>query len=194
MTKKCKQRQKNDKEEKKVIMTKKDKRNKKEKKVRKENTKKAEEIKEKEEEDKIEKLLEKICNEECKDGVETFTENGEKVDPFDDEAPLYYGNFGFKVDVDTGRILDWPDSKLYVKVNMRVMDTGFYDYYDKDNNKIYEEEGYAPNFLEISSKYCEDICFDTDANGFILGWKEKNVKEQIIEHLREYLLGEFDFN
>ena len=135
-----------------------------------------------------------VGNEDCEDGVETYTENGEKVDPFDDEAPLYYGNFGFKVDVDTGRILDWPDSKLYVKVNMRVMDTGFYDYYDKDNNKIYEEEGYAPNFLEISSKYCEDICFDTDANGFILGWKEKNVKEQIIEHLREYLLGEFDFN
>ena len=95
------------------------------------------------------------------------------------------------MDVDTGRILNWPDTKLYAKVNMRVMDTGFYNYLDKDNNKIYEAEGYAPGFLGLSPG--EDICFDTDVNGYILGWKEKKIKEQIIEYLRKHLLGEFDF-
>ena len=214
MDKKCKQRPKNNKDEKKVnktkkIKDKKDKRIKLEKKVKKE-IKKEEEIKEKEkekekEEDKNKKLLEKIykvkyvsvCvgNEECQDGVETFRENGEKVDPYDWKVPLYYGNFHFTVDVDTGRILDWPDSKLYVKVNMRAIDTGSYDFYDKDDNKIYEEQGYVPDFLGISSPaYGDDICFDTDANGFILDWKEKNIKEQIIKHLRKYLLDEFDID
>ena len=135
-----------------------------------------------------------VGNEDCDDGVEIFRENGEKLDPFDDEAPLYYGNFHFTVDVDTGRILDWPDAKLYAEVNMRAIDTGSYDFWDKDDNKIYEEQGYVPDFLGISSQaYGDDICFDTDVNGYILGWKEKKIKEQIIEHLRKYILDEFNY-
>ena len=90
---------------------------------------------------------------------------------------MHYGNFGFNVDIDSGRILDWPDTKLYVKVNKRVQDSGFYDFYVKDNNKIYETEGYVPNFLGIISKgYGDNILFDTDVNGFILAWKEKMIK------------------
>ena len=170
----------------------------KEKKLKKKANKKAEIEKEEKEEDNKKKILRKIYkvkylevyvgNEECRDGVEIFRENGEKLDPFDDEAPLYYGDFGFKVDIDTGKILNWSDAKLYAKVNMRVMDTGFYNYLDKDNNKIYEDEGYAPSFLCLSPG--EDICFETDVDGYILGWKEENIKEQIIEYLREFLLGE----
>ena len=204
MVKKGKQKPKNDKDEKKVSKKKKDKRNKLEKKVKKETTKKEEEIKEKEE-DKNKKLLEKIykvkylsvCvgNEDDCDGVETFRENGEKVDPYDFKVPLYYGDFHFAVDVDIGRILDWPDTKLYSKVNIRAIDTGSYDFYDKDDNKIYGEVGYVPDFLGISSPaYGDNICFETDVNGFILDWKEKKIKEQIIKHLKKYLLSEFDFN
>ena len=107
---------------------------------------------------------------------------------------MYYGNFHFTEDVDTGRILDWPDAKLYAEVNMRAIDTGSYDFWDKDDNKIYEEQGYVPDFLGISSQaYGDDICFDTDINGYILGWKEKKIKEQIIEHLRKYILDEFNY-
>ena len=178
------------------------------KKIKKKNSKKTEETIEKEEtkekEDKNKKLLEKIYkvkylsvyvgNEDCDYGVETFRENGEKVDPYDKEVPLYYGDFHFVVDIDTGRILEWPDTKLYVEVNMRAIDTGSYDFYDKDDNKIYEEQGYVPDFLGISSPaYGDDICFNTDINGFILDWKEKNIKEKNIKHLRKNLLDEFDF-
>ena len=110
MVKKCKQKPKKDKYEKDVNKTKKDIRNKKEKKDKKETIKKEEKIIEKEEKEKNKKLLEKIykvkylsvCvgNEDCDDGVEIFRENGEKLDPFDDEVPLYYGNFHFTVDVE----------------------------------------------------------------------------------------------
>ena len=103
------------------------------------------------EKDKKEEIIEKINkvkylmvyvgNEDCDDGVETYRENGEEVGRDEEEPPLNYGDFGFKVDVDTGKIMDWPDKKLYVKVHMRAIDTGFYTFCDKDNNKIYEIDG-----------------------------------------------------
>ena len=207
MGKKWKKRTKNDKDDQDVNKAKKEKRNKIDKKVKKENTEKEEEIKE-EEDDKKEKLLEKIYkvkyvsvyvgNENDDEGVETYRENGEKVGLYDEEdPPLFYSDFYFKVDVDTGRILDWPDTKLYVKVNIRVQDTGFYDFYDKHNNKIYEDSGYVPDFLDISCKgYGDDICFNTDINGYILDWKEKKIKKKIIKYLKDRLLGDdiFAFN
>ncbi len=203
MGKKWKQRQKKDEDGHDVNKAKRYKKNRIEKKVKKEKSKKEEEKKEKEE-DKKEKLKEKIYNlkylsvyvgnEDCDDGVETYRENGEKVGLDEEDPPLHYSDFGFKVDVDTGRILDWPDTKLSVKVNMRVQDTGFYDFYDKDNNKIYETSGYVPHFFDISSKgYGDNMCFDTDVNGFILDWKEKKVKKKIIEYLKEFLLDDDKF-
>ena len=204
MVKKGKQKQKNSKNKQVVNKSKKDKTNKKEKKVIKANTKKEEEKKEKEKEENKEKLLEKINkvrylnvnvgNEDCDDGVQIFTEKGKKVDPFDSKAPLLYSDFHFTVDIDTGKILDWPDTKLYAKVYMRAIDTGSFDYFDKDDNKIYEEYGYVPDFLGITSPaYGDTINFDTDVSGFILNWKEKKIKDQIIEHLKKRLLDEDDF-
>ena len=211
MVKKGKKEPKNAKNKKNINKTqtnKTNKKNKKEKKVTKENIKKPEKIKEKEkeenEEENIEKILEKINkvkylnvnvgNDGNEEDVEIFTEKGEKIDPFDDKAPLCYCNFHFTVDVDTGQILDWSKEKLYAKVNVRAIDTGSFDYFDKDNNKIYEEAGYVPDFLGITSPaYGDDICFNTDVNGFILDWKEKKIKEQIINHLRKYLLHENDY-
>jgi len=205
MGKKRKQKAKKDKIDQNVNKTKKDKRNKIEMKYKKENTKKTEDDKEEEieesKEDKKEKIIEKISkvkyvmvyvgNEEDDEGVETYRENGEKVDILEEKVPLNYGNFGFTLDVDTGKILDWPDTKLYVKVHLRAIDTGFYTFCDKDKNKIYEINGYVPDFFGISSPgYGDCINFDTDVNGFILDWKEKDIKNKIIKYMRFIMLGE----
>ena len=205
MGKKRKQKAKKDKIDQNVNKTKKDKRNKIEMKYKKENTKKTEDDKEEEieesKEDKKEKIIEKISkvkyvmvyvgNEEDDYGVETYRENGEKVDILEEKVPLNYGNFGFTLDVDTGKILDWPDTKLYVKVHLRAIDTGFYTFCDKDKNKIYEINGYVPDFFGISSPgYGDCINFDTDVNGFILDWKEKDIKNKIIKYMRFIMLGE----
>ena len=205
MGKKGKQKAKKDKIAQKVNKTKKDKRNKIEKKYMKESTKKTEDDKEEEIEeikgDKREKIIEKISkvkyvmvyvgNEEDDYGVETYRENGEKVDMLEEKVPLNYGNFGFTLDVDTGKILDWPATKLYVKVHLRAIDTGFYTFCDKDKNKIYEINGYVPDFFGISSPgYGDCINFDTDVNGFILDWKEKDIKNKIIKYMRFIMLGE----
>ena len=66
-----------------------------------------------------------VGNEDCDDGVKTYRENDEKVGLDEEEPPLNYDNFGFKFDIDTGRILDWPDTKLYVKAHIKAIDKTF---------------------------------------------------------------------
>ena len=128
-----------------------------------------------------------VGEEDCDDGVKAFDEQGNIITDRKD-IPLDYGNFNLKIDVDNGKIIDWPKKKISVKVYMRAKDTGFYNYYDKDNKLIYEESGYVPDFLGINHPaYGDDINFDTDLDGFILKWKEKNIKADIIKHLEKML-------
>ena len=128
-----------------------------------------------------------VGEEDCDDGVKAFDEQGNIITDRKD-IPLDYGNFNLKIDVDNGKIIDWPKKKISVKVYMRAKDTGFYNYYDKDNKLIYEESGYVPDFLGINNPaYGDDINFDTDLDGFILKWKEKNIKADIIKHLKKML-------
>ena len=128
-----------------------------------------------------------VGEEDCDDGVKAFDEQGNIITDRKD-IPLDYGNFNLKIDVDNGKIIDWPMKKISVKVYMRAKDTGFYNYYDKDNKLIYEESGYVPDFLGINNPaYGDDINFDTDLDGFILKWKEKNIKADIIRHLEKML-------
>ena len=128
-----------------------------------------------------------VGEEDCDDGVKAFDEQGNIITDRKD-IPLEYGNFNLKIDVDNGKIIDWPKKKISVKVYMRAKDTGFYNYYDKDNKLIYEESGYVPDFLGINNPaYGDDINFDTDLDGFILKWKEKNIKADIIKHLEKML-------
>ena len=128
-----------------------------------------------------------VGEEDCDDGVKAFDEQGNIITDRKD-IPLDYGNFNLKIDVDNGKIIDWPKKKISVKVYMRAKDTGFYNYYDKDNKLIYEESGYVPDFLGINNPaYGDDINFDTDLDGFILKWKEKNIKADIIKHLEKML-------
>ena len=128
-----------------------------------------------------------VGEEDCDDGVKAFDEQGNIFTDRKD-IPLDYGNFNLKIDVDNGKIIDWPKKKISVKVYMRAKDTGFYNYYDKDNKLIYEESGYVPDFLGINNPaYGDDINFDTDLDGFILKWKEKNIKADIIKHLEKML-------
>ena len=128
-----------------------------------------------------------VGEEDCDDGVKAFDEQGNIIKDRKD-IPLDYGNFNLKIDVDNGKIIDWPKKKISVKVYMRAKDTGFYNYYDKDNKLIYEESGYVPDFLGINNPaYGDDINFDTDLDGFILKWKEKNIKADIIKHLEKML-------
>ena len=135
------------------------------------------------------KYLEVNVSEECDDSVVAYDENGQKID--ENLSPLKSKDFNFKVDVDNGKILNWSDKKIFIKVYMKAKDTGLYKYYDKENKEIYKECGHVPYFLGINSPaYDDDINFDTDVNGFILKWNERNIKDKIIKYLQNIELND----
>ena len=111
---------------------------------------------------------------------EVYKENGERVH---EESLVAYS--GFKIDVDEGKITDWPEGKgMYLKLHIKVVDTGSYVFYDKNGNTIYSTWGYVPDFLGITSQsYGDYINFDTDIHGYIKDWKENNIKQKIIDYL-----------
>ena len=126
-----------------------------------------------------------VAEEDCFDGVKAYDEQGNMITDRKD-IPLDYGDFNIKIDVDNGKILDWPEKKISAKIYIRAKDTGFYNYYDKDNKVIYQESEYVPDFLGINQPaYGDDINFDIDLNGFILKWKEKNIKAEIVKYLEK---------
>ncbi len=76
----------------------------------------------------------------------------------------------------------------YLEAYIREIDSGSYLYMDKNKNKIYEEQGYVPDFLRFEEEaYGDDIVFHMDVNGFILKWKEKRIKDKLVKYLEEKL-------
>ena len=92
---------------------------------------------------------------------------------------------GFKIDVDERKILKWPEKGMHLKLCIKVCDTGSYSFSDKNGNTIYGTWGYAPNFLEIANGSWDGdyIIFETDIHRYIKGWKEKKIKQKIINYL-----------
>lgn len=120
------------------------------------------------------------------EGFQVYNEKGEKVG-YEDFG--MYG--GFAIDIDEGKIMEWPEKGLYLKLFIKVVDTGTYLFKDKDDITIYEESGYVPDVLGVNEDSFGDyINFDTDIHGNILGWKEKNMKQKIIDYLKKWMLHE----
>lgn len=81
-------------------------------------------------------------------------------------------NWKFTIDVETGKILGWPqgtDACVFYK----VCDQGIYEYKDVVGNLLYKEEwDYVPRFLQINEEGWNDYIFiDIDENGYIENWK-----------------------
>ena len=130
------------------------------------------------------------CDDGIDEGFEAYKENGEKVEH------EYFGMLqGFSIDIDEGKIMNWPEKGLYLKLYIKVVDTGTYVFEDKDHQTIYSESGYVPDILGINEKaYGDYINFDTDIHGNIVGWKEKNMKQKIIDYLKKRLIDANDNN
>ena len=130
------------------------------------------------------------CDDGLDEGFEAYKENGEKV-PYE----VFGMGDGFQIDVDEGKIMNWPEKGLYLKLFIKVVDTGTYVFSDEDNKTIFEESGYVPDILGINEPaYGDYINFDTDIHGNILGWQEKNMKEKIIDYLKIRCIGKDEEN
>ncbi len=94
---------------------------------------------------------------------------------YDDEDipydfPLRNGdNWSATVEVDTGKITEWPKGKTG-SMFMKVVDGGTYILRDESKNEVARiDEDYVPNSL-IPGEYGDYIHLEIDENGVITNW------------------------
>ena len=87
--------------------------------------------------------------------------------PFD--APLRIGDtWRATIDLDGGRILDWPEGKR-LSFYMKVCDSGAYALLDADRNVLARREDYVPNEL-LTGEYGDYLSLEIDETGKITNW------------------------
>lgn len=88
--------------------------------------------------------------------------------PFD--APMRIGDtWRATIDLDEGRILDWPAGKTLSMECMKVVDEGVYVLLDADRNEIARREDYVPNDL-LPGNYGDYLSLEIDETGRITNW------------------------
>lgn len=80
------------------------------------------------------------------------------------------------VEIDTGRILDWPTGKSG-SFYMKVCDSGTYILWDASGKHIAEIQGYCPNDL-IPGEYGDYIDLKINDDGIITNWPKTKSLEQ----------------
>jgi hypothetical protein len=76
------------------------------------------------------------------------------------------------VDMDTGKITDWPQGKAGT-LSMKVCDQGTYTLFDRAGNELARlENDYCPNRV-VPGEYGDYINLEIDATGTITNWIKK---------------------
>ena len=91
----------------------------------------------------------------------------------DGKMPLRHGdNWRFTIDVDDGRIVDWPRGNT-AKVFYKVCDAGVYTIQDDEFKVIMRRENsYVPSSLCIGENgYGDYMGLEINEDGFIQGWR-----------------------
>ena len=75
------------------------------------------------------------------------------------------------IDVDTGKILDWPQGTV-ASVHYKVCDEGGYTLLDKNRNLILYYEGYVPKCMcPGGDGFGDYVIMTIDGDGVIEGWE-----------------------
>ena len=85
------------------------------------------------------------------------------------ELPCFKnGMVVFRVDIDTGKIIDFPDD-VEINVDMKVVDEGIYEIFGPDGGSIKRlEDGYVPNGV-IPGEYGDYVDLKI-SKGHITNW------------------------
>lgn len=79
------------------------------------------------------------------------------------------------IDLETGKIREWPADAGYQELHMKVCDEGRYYLIDGEGNPIAaREQEYVPSFFP-GDHYGDYIIFKIGADGVIDGWSRKAV-------------------
>ncbi|MGI9525904.1 MAG: hypothetical protein ACR2MS_02210 [Weeksellaceae bacterium] len=89
------------------------------------------------------------------------------------------------IDLDTGKIKDWPSGNTVV-IHDKVNDMGSYYLLDSHNDVIFsvDEDSYVPDFLQINDYGFGDyVLFSVEEDGKIYRWPGK---DKVMEWFTEY--------
>ena len=75
------------------------------------------------------------------------------------------------VEIDTGRILDWPKGKTG-DMCMKVCDSGLYTLFGPGGHKIAELDGYVPHGV-VPGEYGDYINLKINSDGIITNWPKQ---------------------
>lgn len=89
--------------------------------------------------------------------------------------------WSISVEIDTGKIVGWPEGIEPREIYMKVVDEGVYRLLDDEGRGIVEYEGYAPHCM-IPGQYGDYIDFKIDEKGVITNWpKNPSVEDFFAE-------------
>lgn len=113
------------------------------------------------------------------EGFEFNEKNYEDTEEFFRDYPDLKSEFDYycdptivlKIDLNSGKILNWPEGIAYDFNNIKLTDTGKYQIKDKDGNVVTWYKGYVPECLQIDDNGYDDyLQFEVDKDGYIIGW------------------------
>jgi len=82
-----------------------------------------------------------------------------------------------KIDIDTGKILDWPVG-VAASVHYKVCDDGIYKLLNESEEVVFEKDGYVPDLLcPKDAGFGDYIIMDIDGNGIIDLWNCDSVHD-----------------
>lgn len=82
-----------------------------------------------------------------------------------------YNQLYLRIDVETGRVVNWPNDVDADFNDIKVVDEGTYILLDKDNNEIYRYQNYVPSCLEVESNGYGDYFEFVIEDGEIRMWE-----------------------
>jgi hypothetical protein len=91
-----------------------------------------------------------------------------------EDFPLRIGDgWKAKVEIDTGRIIDWPATNAGSEVYLTVKDGGTYKLFGPDGKEVAaREENYVPHGV-VPGEYGDTIELRINAEGIITNWPKR---------------------
>jgi hypothetical protein len=82
------------------------------------------------------------------------------------------------IDLDTGRVRNWP-AGVSAEVNMKVVDEGVYTLYDAAGDQLAERRDYVPTCLP--GRYGDYVEFSIGGDGVVANWARFCTPERLAE-------------
>ena len=87
-----------------------------------------------------------------------------------DNDHLGGGTWRLLIELDTGRIIDWPQGTT-ARVHYKVCDDGTYELLDAERNVVKRIDGYVPSMCPDDNGYGDYVIMTIGVDGIIANWR-----------------------